>query len=431
MTASSFQTGYDDMLPCVPNMMRGVSTGCRDVATFTLAKHFRVSKKFPQDATEAILQTWNQQNSPPLEPYAITQKVRSAYTGRDGRGYTSLGCDEPLIADFCQRESCRVFNRSAGGTYFNGNVFVPKRLADKLMAEHSFVSCGGTMNVYQGGVYKPAGEPFVKRICREHLREDSRTHYINEVMAHISDMTYAEPDDLNTHKHLVNMQNGMFDLREDRLIPHSPEFLSTIRIPVDYDPKSQFESSRIARFLADVLPSDCIDLIEEFFGYALIPDNRFGKAFMLTGGGANGKSTLLNLLERFIGRENVSKVPLQELDQHRFKRADLFGKLVNMFPDLNAHAVKSSTYFKAVTTGDVIDAERKNRDPFYFRPFARMIFSANEIPSSSDRSFAYYRRWSIIPFPNQFVGENADTNLIDRLTQPDELSALLNQALIG
>lgn len=428
---AAVKASYDNMLPCVPRMMQGVSAGRRDVVAFTLAKHFRVNSKFPQEATEAILQTWNMQNSPPLEAHAIMRKVHSAYQGNGGKGYTSLGCQDPLVMEFCQKETCRMFRRAGGDAYFNGNAFVPKRLADALMLEHSFLFCGGMLYLYENGVYRPTGEPFIKRECRERLGEDARTHYVNEAAAHISDMTYTQPDDLNPHKHLINLENGMFDLKTGKLMPHQAEHLSTIRIPVEYNPQALFESSCIASFFADVLPLDCIKLVEEFFGYALIPDSRFGKALMLTGSGANGKSTLLNLLERFIGRENVSKVPLQELDQHRFKRADLFGKLVNMFPDLNSQALKSSTYFKAITTGDVIDAERKNKDPFYFRPFARMIFSANELPSSRDKSFAYYRRWNIVPFPNQFVGKAADTGIMEKLTQAHELSALLNQALIG
>ena len=173
------------------------------------------------------------------------------------------------------------------------------------------------------------------------------------------------------------------------------------------------------------LPPDCIYLVEELLGYALIPDNRYEKAFMLVGDGANGKSTFLTFLEGFIGRDNVSKVPLQELGEHRFKRADLLGKLINFFADLDANALESTSYFKTIVSGDKIDAERKHQDPFYFRPFARLLFSANEIPRSKDRSFAYYRRWCIIPFPNRFIGDDADrslelsANLLDRFAYPD------------
>ena len=150
---------------------------------------------------------------------------------------------------------------------------------------------------------------------------------------------------------------------------------------------------------------------------------------MLVGSGANGKSTFLTVLENFIGKDNISKVPLQELSDNRFKRAELFGKLVNLFADLDNRALESTSYFKTIVTGDSIDAERKHQDPFSFRPFARLVFSANEIPRSRDKSFAYYRRWAIIPFEKQFVGVNDNKGLAEELTRPENLSALLNCAL--
>ena len=152
---------------------------------------------------------------------------------------------------------------------------------------------------------------------------------------------------------------------------------------------------------------------------------------MLTGSGANGKSTLLNLLNAFLGADNISKVPLQELDENRFKRAELFGELANVFVDLDSRALQSLTYFKTITSGDDIDAERKFRNPFFFKPFAKLIFSANEIPKSNDKTFAYYRRWILILFPNKFVGKADNKHLIDELTTPKELSGLLNRALRG
>ena len=190
----------------------------------------------------------------------------------------------------------------------------------------------------------------------------------------------------------------------------------------------------IPKLLADDIlsePQDCIPIAEELFGYVLIPYVRFEKAFMFTGNGANGKSTFLTLLEHFVGSDNVAKIPLQELDEHKFKRADLFGKLVNLFADLDARDLQSSTYFKTIVSGDSIDAERKHQDPFFFRPFARLAFSANELPQSPDNSYAYFRRWCIIPFPKRFEGKDSDKSLADKMTEPSELSGLLNRALKG
>ena len=111
---------------------------------------------------------------------------------------------------------------------------------------------------------------------------------------------------------------------------------------------------------------------------------------------------MIRLLQTLLGEDNVSNVPIQELDENRFKRAEMFGKLGNFFADLSASTIKNSSYFKMAVAGDKIDAERKHRDPFFFKPFATLVFSANSIPASYDRTHAFYRRWEIIPFPNRF-----------------------------
>lgn len=425
---------YSDMLPCVSKMMQGVSKGCRDVVAFTLAKHFRIEKKFPQEATLAVLKMWNEKNNPPLDSNVISQKVASTYTGKGGKGYSSLGCDDDLIKPFCE-DNCPIFKKQAGkekgvdSPYFRNYSFIPKRLADELMEENHFIFSGELLHVYRDGVFVPDAELFVKQQCRKKLGDEARVNRLNEVIAHISDMTYVENEELNTKQNLINLQNGMYDFLEGNLLPHNPAYLSTIRIPVEY--KKEATCPTVDYFFESTLPADCVPIVEDLFGYALIPYVGFEKAFMFIGGGRNGKSTLLTLLEKFIGSENVSKIPLQELDENRFKRAELFGKLVNLFADLDARALKSSSYFKTVVSGDAIDAERKHEKPFFFRPFARLAYSANQLPFSYDKSLAYYARWIIIPFPHRFEGKKADKSLRYKITKPDELSGLLNMALVG
>jgi len=225
------------------------------------------------------------------------------------------------------------------------------------------------------------------------------------------------------------LKNGVFDWQTGTLQEHSPEYEFITQIPIEY--KENAECPNIDRFFLSTLPPDCIKLAKEIFGYCLLPDNRFQRAFMLIGTGANGKGTFINLLEAFLGRENISTIPLQELDNHKFKRAELFGKLANVFSDLDRKALKGTSYFKTVVAGDSIDAERKYGGPFFFRPYAKLVFSANEIPHSPDNTHAFHRRWCIIPFNNKFEGANEDVEILKKLTTPEELSGLLNAALQG
>jgi len=417
-------------------MMQGVSEGCRDVVCFTLAKHFRGEKRLPPEATKAILLAWNRNNNPPLDNKTVQAKVISAYKGKGGSGYTSYGCENNIIQPFCDKENCPIFadhrqtqQEKTTRNYFHKNVFIPPHLANELLEEFSFIFAAEQLYIYRSGAYRPIGRDFVHSECRKRLGDGARINRINEVVAHIEDMSRKDVSMLDTHTDLINLQNGMFNWRTLELQPHDKGYLSTIQCSVRYD--SRAKCYEIYNFLNSTVPPDCMFTVEELFGYSLIPDARFHKAFMLTGTGRNGKSTFLSLLERFVGPGNVSKVPLQEICEHKFKRAEIQGKLLNLFADLDSKSLRSTSYFKTIVSGDAIDAERKNRDPFFFRPFARLVFSANEIPKSGDKSFAYYYRWIIIPFPNVFTEGRADKEMLAKITQPEELSGWFNHAVKG
>lgn len=312
--------------------------------------------------------------------------------------------------------------------YFQEGTFIPALLAEELICDYDFICVNGLLYVYQKGVYMAIGDDYVETESYSRLGHKARANRVTEVVKYIKAMTRIEYSRLNTSRDLINLENGMLNYKTGKLLEHSKGYLSTIRIPVKYDPN--VSNSTISEWLESTLVDpECIQLACELFGYCLIPDTTMAKAFMLVGSGANGKSTFLTVLENFIGKDNVSKVPLQELSDHRFKRAELFGKLVNLFADLDNRALESTSYFKTIVTGDSIDAERKNQNPFSFRPFARLVFSANEIPRSRDKSFAYYRRWCIIPFERQFMGADDKKGLAEELSRPENLSALLNCAL--
>ncbi len=166
-------------------------------------------------------------------------------------------------------------------------------------------------------------------------------------------------------------------------------------------------------------------------GYCLYRSCEFEKAFMLFGGGANGKGVMIKLIEAFLGETNCSHRSIQDLDKNRLASADLHGKLVNTCADLKSLQLFETGNFKMVVSGDSIAAERKFGQPFTFRNYAKTIFSANEIPESHDKTDAFYRRIRIFHFDKKFQNGKEDPNLIKQLTTSEELSGLLNLALIG
>ena len=152
---------------------------------------------------------------------------------------------------------------------------------------------------------------------------------------------------------------------------------------------------------------------------------------MCVGKGDNGKSTFLKAFEHFLGFGNVSHASLQELNSDKFAIADLHGKSANIYSDLKAEKLTNTGVFKMLVSGDSIRAQKKHGQPFDFRNYAKLIYSANQIPQSDDVTYAYFKRWIIFIFDRIFIKDDKDSNLIDKLTTDSELSGLLNLALIA
>ncbi len=306
--------------------------------------------------------------------------------------------------------------------------FVARRLAEHLERQTPFATGGAQLYVYWDGAYRPGGEKDARARVAEALKDDWTPRAAESVVTYLSDTSpelwEAPPLDI------VNVENGLLRLRDRRLDPHSPDFLSPVQIAATYDPDATCPA--IDRFLADVLPDGTLPLVLELIGLLAVPDQRHQKAVMLLGPGGSGKSTLLGLVRAFVGAENVSAVALHQLEDDRFATADLYGRLANVFADLDSRALKSSSIFKSITGGDAIRGERKHRSAFTFRPYARLVFSANEAPPTSDSSSAFFARWIVIPLEQRIRGsKRQDVDLLAKITTPAELSGLLNRALDG
>ena len=215
------------------------------------------------------------------------------------------------------------------------------------------------------------------------------------------------------------------------LLPHDPKFLSVVQLPVTYDPAAT--GPNIESFVNSTFPPDAQSLAWESAGVLMVPITWLQKAILLLGEGANGKSTWLALLTRFLGRHNVAAIPLHKLEADKFSVSRLVGKLANICADLPSEHLAGTSTFKALTGGDTLTAEYKFKDSFDLEPFARLVFSANHPPRSGDGSSAFFRRWVVVPFDRTFAPtDQIPRHELDaRLQAPAELSGLLNKGAAG
>ena len=229
----------------------------------------------------------------------------------------------------------------------------------------------------------------------------------------------------------VNVRNGLLNIVSGELGPHSPHHLSPIQLPVRFDPAAN--PTAWERFAEQTFPKDGPELAFEIPGWLMVPFTDIQKAVLLTGEGGNGKSVYLGAVMAFLGRRNCTNLSLHRLESDRFAATRLLGKLANICPDLPSEHLAGTSVFKAITGGDPITAEYKFRDSFDFRPFSRLIFSANNMPRSSDSSEGFFRRWHVVPFEQKFEPDKpgyVPREALDaQLSAPHELAGVLNRAI--
>lgn len=310
-----------------------------------------------------------------------------------------------------------------------GLKFLPFVLAKHLSETRDVYYGGESFLIYENGVYNISGEKEAGRIIMDYMLPN----YC--IMASIRDcrdqwdiLVSKDFDDFNRNPYLVNVRNGLLDIRDMSFKEHTPSYLSTVQLNVEYNP--QIDCPQFKKFLNEVLDCKLIPLVQEIVGYLLTTNTASQKAFVFWGPARTGKSTLLWVVEYLLlGKKNVSNIPWQEIGD-KFKTAELLGKLANVFSDLPSKSIDDTGIFKVVTGEDYLMAEKKNKNPFKFKPFARLVFSCNELPRNYvDRTEGFYRRLIIVPFSRQIEKSKIDKSLKYKFQREKE--GILNWALEG
>lgn len=234
---------------------------------------------------------------------------------------------------------------------------------------------------------------------------------------------YAELID-SKKKFNVKLRNGV--IVEDNVVDYDCGF-TPFYLDVSYDPKAYDE--HVDKFL-DFLTCNRKDerkVMEEILGHILLVDRFPHKIFFLTGSGANGKSTFVEMITKWTG-DLSSHIDIANFDDGT-SLISLIGKIVNVADDVDAIYLEKSKNLKTMASGNTVGARAIYSQPITLKNTATLIFTANEPPVFKDKSDGIGRRLVIIPFDNK-VKERI-YNLDELLSSDNAKSYLLNLALNG
>lgn len=292
---------------------------------------------------------------------------------------------------------------------------------------------------YEDGYYQLNGDLKIISEIKKIFRETGyswKPVYEDSIMKYLSTENVVDRDDIVPPKNLINLNNCIYDIENDKFLSHNSKYFFLYKIPWDYDTtikKKKHLCKKITEYFESTLEPEFVKLSQEVFGYCLYFGYPIAAIFYLYGTGGNGKSVWIHLLQKLVGDKNVSTKGVSTIVNNRFVSALLYGKLANISGELSDSVLKDTDVLKRLSSGDYIQAEFKGKDGFDFQNKAKVITACNSIPRSTDMSDGWYQRQYIIPFLKKFRGKKEDnTKLKEQLTENDnEMKGLLIWALEG
>jgi len=312
--------------------------------------------------------------------------------------------------------------------FFRKNSFLFDQFAHYLKNNNHIIKLNGQLHIYRDGIYVDGTRDIEAQMITliSNLSKAKRA----EVLSYM-DVMIRENSHMSSANYIA-FKNGVYNLETDELEDFTPDYVITNKIPYDYNPEAYSEiTDRTLNKLA------CQDenvrlLLEECIGYCFYRRNELRKSFILTGEKENGKSTFLAMVENLLGQENTASLDLKELGD-RFKTAELVNKLANIGDDIGDEFIPNPAIFKKLASGNPISVERKGEDPFDFSNYAKLLFSANNIPRIKDKSGAVISRLVIIPFDARFSPDDPDYDpyIKYKLIQDEPMQYLINIGIEG
>lgn len=294
-----------------------------------------------------------------------------------------------------------------------------EKLASRIVKDKQIITCNDTCYIYNGKYYRQVLDPTeIERIIHLEYNPNLKEKNRREVIKFIKLKSWVASYELNKNWNEIVFKNGILNLANMTLSPHTPSVYNTIYIDCNYIKDAPY-SYIIDSFFNQISgkETDKKTLLYEIIGYCLVRRNVFSKFFICYGEGQTGKSTYLELIKRLIGESNSAYLSLNDLGQ-QYKPAELFGKLINLGDDIPYKGLQETDVLKKLVTGEMFAAEQKYvQKPLNFSNFAKLIFTTNKLPEVYDRTSGFYRRVMIIEINNKI--ENPDPLFLTRLTDND------------
>lgn len=313
-------------------------------------------------------------------------------------------------------------------------AIVSKHVIFKMIGRERQRSSLNYYNVDEGVYESDVLEIHALIRCVDHRGNDTTWDSVIDHLKVISPVVLPFED-----KNLMPVHNGMFNLKTKETLPFDPKYpiVSKIRTkPNPNAPGKLYDDEGNLLFCVETAMSEwavkdeeLITLLWQIINEATNPYYTRKKMVFLVGDGANGKGTFEQLIKHLVGDKNFAALRPSDYSE-RFRTEFLVGKVVNIGDDADDEHLKRPGDLMSVVTGDPIMVEKKHGGTYVTELKLLNIFSMNSLPSSSNKSYGWYRRLLLVPFNADFSGRKEDPKIKEEyLKHPDILEYVLHKAL--
>jgi putative DNA primase/helicase len=305
------------------------------------------------------------------------------------------------------------------------------RLADLYENRYSrnTIYCNGKYYKYAGGVWEPVNiikiRSEIAKVIEGENGKGYRASDVDSIDKLIRALLFTPGEILDSMEGFINLRNGVFDIENQSLVDHRPDFYMTTQLPFEFDRSVKYpqweyylESTfmgydeSIKGFYPD---KELVEFVQEAVGYSLTSDIQFHVMFWCLGSGRNGKGILFYILER-LGGDSVTPLDVNLMKYNQYQLATLSGKKIALCSESNSTKnLVEDAIIKMLVAGDTMIVRQIRQEPFTLRPLVKLWWAMNRFPAVADTSEGFWRRIRIIPFNRVFTEKEVITDLKERL----------------
>ena len=225
--------------------------------------------------------------------------------------------------------------------------------------------------------------------------------------------------DLDTHPTLLNVTNGVVDLRTGELQEAKRELLLTQLCPTPYHPDALCPNW--LAFLDKIFLHDPIMVryAQYLCGQFLFGHNASQVMYFFYGGGQNGKSTFLEVIHQVLGDDFSMMMDfglLKQSDNDKSVRNDLaemLGKRLIAISESNRGDTLAEGFVKRATGEQTVRAEKKYGAPFNIPLTFTMCLMTQNLPRIVGQDKGMWRRLRLLPFHYTITEDERDNKYIE------------------